>query len=102
MVMFIYRPEYYKDGADDNDKPKGYSVIDIAKHRNDKLGEVELRFVGQYARFEEFEQGFDNSAFTSIGPNNQFDSSPIVYGSKMNDDESMQPYITEDNHSVPF
>ena len=92
MVMFIYRPEYYKDGADDNDKPKGYSVIDIAKHRNGKLGEVELRFVGQYARFEEFEQGFDNSPFTSLGPNNQFNSGTGVYSSKMNDDEGMASY----------
>ena len=104
MVMFIYRPEYYKDGADAEDKPKGYSIIDIAKHRNGKLGEVELRFVGQYARFEEFEQGFDNSSFTTIGPNNQFDSQPQVYSSKMNDDDSMTPYqpsITSDD-PVPF
>lgn len=102
MVMFIYRPEYYKDGVDSEDKPKGYTVIDIAKHRNGKLGEVELRFVGQYARFEELEQGFDNSSFTSIGPNNQFNS-PQVYRSKMNDDEGMEPYpsITSDEQP-PF
>ena len=103
MVMFIYRPEYYKDGVDAEDKPKGYTIIDIAKHRNGKLGEVELRFVGQYARFEEFEQGFDNSNFTTIGPNNQFDNQPLVIGSKMNDDEGMTPYpsITSDEQ-VPF
>ena len=103
MVMFIYRPEYYKDGVDDNDKPKGYTIIDIAKHRNGKLGEVELKFVGQYARFEEFDQGFDNSEYTSIGPNNQFDNQPMVIGSKMNDDEGMTPYpsITSDE-PVPF
>ena len=94
MVMFIYRPEYYKNEADADDKPKGYSIIDIAKHRNGKLGEVELKFVGQYARFEEFEQGFDNSEFTSLGPNNQFDSGSMVFGSKMNNDEGMAPYPT--------
>ena len=92
MVMFIYRPEYYKDGVDAEDKPKGYSIIDIAKHRNGKLGEVELRFVGQYARFEEFEQGFDNSEYTSIGPNNQFDNPSMVIGSRMNDDTEMSHY----------
>ena len=104
MVMFIYRPEYYKDGVDAEDKPKGYTIIDIAKHRNGKLGEVELRFVGQYARFEELEQGFDNSSFTSIGPNNQFDNSSMVIGSKMNDDDNMEPYnpsITSDE-PIPF
>ena len=103
MVMFIYRPEYYKDGVDSEDKPKGYTVIDIAKHRNGKLGEVELRFVGQYARFEDMEQGFDNSSFTSIGPNNQFDRQQ-VYSSKMNDDDSMSSYnpsITSDE-PIPF
>ena len=103
MVMFIYRPEYYKEGVDAEDKPKGYTIIDIAKHRNGKLGEVELRFVGQYARFEEFEQGFDNGSFTTIGPNSQFEQ-PQVYGSKMNDDENIEPYnptITSDEQP-PF
>ena len=104
MVMFIYRPEYYKDGVDAEDKPKGYTIIDIAKHRNGKLGEVELRFVGQYARFEEMEQGYDNSNFTSIGPNNQFDSPSQVFSSKMNEDDSMESYnpsITTDE-PTPF
>ena len=100
MVMFIYRPEYYKDGVDAEDKPKGYSIIDIAKHRNGKLGEVELRFVGQYARFEEFEQGFDNSEYTSIGPNVQFEQ-PRIIGSKMNDDYGMSSYPSDD-FNAPF
>ena len=95
MGKYLYRPEYYKDGVDAEDKPKGYSIIDIAKHRNGKLGEVELRFVGQYARFEEFEQGFDNSAFTTRGPNTQFEQ-PRIIGSKMNDDNSMSPYPSND------
>ena len=98
MVMFIYRPEYYKDSVDDQDKPKGYSIIDIAKHRNGKLGEVELRFVGQYARFEEYEQGSDNSEISSIGPNNQFEQSKII-SSRMNDDDGLNAYtptITSD------
>ena len=104
MVMFIYRPEYYKEGVDAEDKPKGYTIIDIAKHRNGKLGEVELRFVGQYARFEELEQGYDTSSFTSLGPNNHFDSQPQVYSSKMNDDDTMTSYnpsITSDD-PIPF
>lgn len=98
MVMFIYRPEYYKDSVDDQDKPKGYSIIDIAKHRNGKLGEVELRFVGQYARFEEYEQGNDNSEISSIGPNSQFEQSKII-SSRMNDDDGLNAYtptITSD------
>ena len=103
MVMFIYRPEYYNDGVDTEDKPKGYTIIDIAKHRNGKLGEVELRFVGQYARFEELDQSFDSSSFTSLGPNSQFDSPSQVFSSKMNDDDGIEHYpsITTDEPN-PF
>ena len=100
MVMFIYRPEYYKNEADAEEKPKGYTVVDIAKHRNGKLGEVELRFVEQYARFEEFEQGYDNSEFTSISPNAQFEQ-PRIIGSRMNDDNEMQPYQPS-NEEPPY
>ena len=91
MVMFIYRPEYYKDAVDGADHPEGFSLIDIAKHRNGKLGEVELRFVGKYARFEEREQGFENTNFSSISPNNQFENAQ-VYSSKMNDDDGLAAY----------
>lgn len=82
MVMFIYRPEYYKNNDETQDKPKGYTIIDIAKHRNGKLGEVELKFVGQYARFEELDQGFSNE-YNTINPNDRFENS-VVVESKMN------------------
>ena len=49
--------------------------------------------MGQYARFEEFEQGFDSSEFTSIGPNNQFEQ-PRIISSRMNDDDGLASYPT--------
>ena len=62
MVIFIYRPEYYGLSEDeDHSSTKGKAVINIAKHRNGKLGDVELRFVGQYARFEDLEQDYTKS-----------------------------------------
>jgi replicative DNA helicase len=76
MVMFIYRPEYYKNDIQDAELPKGFTIVDIAKHRNGKLGEVNLRFVGQYARFEELEQGYDQQS--SILPNNNFNSPQTI------------------------
>ena len=98
MVMFIYRPEYYKNEPDSENQPKGYSIIDIAKHRNGKLGEVELRFVGQYARFEEYEQGADNSQYPPLEPNSQFEDQPVIMSSKWNDEENLSTYpsITSD------
>ena len=103
MVMFIYRPEYYKEGVDEENKVPGYTIIDIAKHRNGKLGEVELRFVGQYTRFEELEHGSESNYYSGVSPNSQFDQ-PQVYSSKMNNENGMESYtpsITTDE-STPF
>lgn len=58
MVLFIYRPEYYGLTEEDNISTKGKAVISIAKHRNGKLGEVILKFIGQYARFEDTEKDY--------------------------------------------
>lgn len=99
MVMFIYRPEYYKDSVDSEDKPKGYTIIDIAKHRNGKLGEVELKFIGQYARFEELELGAGNE-YTNLAPNQGFDSR--VISSSLNNDTDMSPYTPPVDDSAPF
>ena len=103
MVMFIYRPEYYKNEQENPDLPQGFTCIDIAKHRNGKLGEVNLRFVGQYARFEEFGQDRLVSAEEiALGPNPNFNNTMIV-GSKMNDEDTFggaRPSITDDN--FPF
>lgn len=61
MVLFIYRPEYYGLQEDENHaSTKGVATVSIAKHRNGKLGDIDLRFVGQYARFEDLEQDFIN------------------------------------------
>ena len=53
MVLFIYRPEYYANNEDTEGKPQGYTIINIAKHRNGKLGDVELIFDGRYAKFSD-------------------------------------------------
>lgn len=52
MVMFLYRPEYYKlDEAANGAHLKGMSEIIIAKHRNGPTGSVELRFNKHFGRF---------------------------------------------------
>lgn len=54
IVCFIHRPEYYlKSGVDSEGKDiRGLAQIIIAKHRSGATADVELRFVGDYARFE--------------------------------------------------
>lgn len=52
MVCFIHRPEYYKIYKDQyNNDLKGVAEIIIAKHRNGAVGDVRLRFKGEFARF---------------------------------------------------
>lgn len=49
MVCFIHRPEYYYPNEPDY---KGKAVIIIAKHRNGEVGDVNLRFRGKFAKFQ--------------------------------------------------
>lgn len=55
LVLFIYRAEYYKiDAFEDGSPTKGVSEIIIAKHRNGPVGEVRLRFIDRFAKFEDY------------------------------------------------
>ena len=52
LVLFIYRPEFYKEefDADGNDL-RGLAEIIIAKQRNGPTGKVDLAFVARYSKF---------------------------------------------------
>jgi len=60
MVCFIHRPEYYtKSSEDQNGRDiRGLAEFMIAKHRNGAVGDVQLRFVSRYARFENWDEGY--------------------------------------------
>ena len=74
IVCFIHRPEYYKIFQDEKGNDlHGVAEIIIAKHRNGAVGDVRLRFVGQYARFQNLQD-------ESIAPLPE----DAVLGSKMN------------------
>lgn len=64
MVCFIHRPEYYKIYKDQygNDL-KGLAEVIIAKHRNGAVGDVRLRFKGEFTRFSNL--GDDQNAPTN-------------------------------------
>jgi replicative DNA helicase len=49
LVAFIYREEVYKKDRED---VKGQADLIIAKQRNGPIGNIPLRFLGQYTRFE--------------------------------------------------
>jgi replicative DNA helicase len=94
MVMFIYRPEYYKIDVDESgDSTAGVAEILIAKNRNGPLKDVRIKFVSKYAKFVDAEM--DYQPVNNIQPNSSFDGSmrTRTVMSKMNDEEQ---------HDVPF
>lgn len=83
IVTFIYRPDYYGVGSDDFDTPSDMSEIIISKHRNGSLGTVELRFRGEFVKFENpGDRGFTNDFTKQDSYNPQIMTRP----SKMNTD----------------
>ena len=50
VVMFLYRPEYYK-----SDEKPGIAEVIVAKHRNGPTGTIELRFRRDHTRFYNLE-----------------------------------------------
>jgi replicative DNA helicase len=63
IVMFLYRPEYYKITVDEEGLPTaGMGEVIIAKHRNGSTGSVKLKFIGKYTKFADFDapSSFDN------------------------------------------
>lgn len=51
VIMFVYRDEVYNK---DNPDVKGKAEIIIGKQRNGPIGTVELTFLGEYTRFENY------------------------------------------------
>jgi len=81
IVSFIYRPEYYGLQEWDNDNEGGstenQAEIIFAKHRNGAIGDVRLKFVKEFGRFEDLG--------SSIG------SMPTEISSSMNEEEGRTP-----------
>jgi replicative DNA helicase len=91
MVMFIYRPDYYKlDAPTQEVQFEGFSQILIAKHRNGQTGDVNLKFVNKYAKFVNPDSDFDdfntNVPYGAGGGDYYGENAPMVkvMPSKMN------------------
>ncbi|MBQ9498930.1 MAG: replicative DNA helicase [Bacteroidales bacterium] len=74
MVCFIHRPEYYKIYTDEQGNDlRGIAQIIIAKHRNGAIADVNLRFIGEYTRF----QNLDDDQIPETIPSRMNAPSPI-------------------------
>ena len=60
LVMFIYREEIYKRDREDL---KGLADLIVAKQRNGPIGNVPLRFLGQFTRFENRAEDLEEAPF---------------------------------------
>jgi replicative DNA helicase len=112
IVSFIYRPQYYGFHTnEDGSSNEGVGEIILAKHRNGETGTVRLRFINEYARFDNLENNFEDMPFigNALHSNNQFDQNihggNITLQSKMNDDSldaSLNNGFNEDFSIPPF
>jgi replicative DNA helicase len=56
LVIFLYRPEYYKITVDEEGiSTAGLGEVIVAKHRNGQTGSVKLRFIGKYTKFTDYD-----------------------------------------------
>jgi replicative DNA helicase len=111
IVSFIYRPEYYGFVEDEEgNSNQGVGEIIVAKHRNGSLDRVRLRFIGEFARFDNIDSFSDETAptQTNMPVNNDFDqpTEPQSYTipSKMNssDKQDNDFKFNDGNDDVPF
>lgn len=101
IVTFIYRPGYYGIEEGELDVPQDLTEIILAKHRNGGLGTVELRFIGEFVKFEDMaETGFTDSGFGLNNPPS--DTGNIIKrGSRMNSDDP-DTSLDDSDDVVPF
>ena len=98
IVMFLYRPEYYKlEEFEDGNTAKGQCEVIIAKHRNGSLENVRLKFIDRLAKFtnNDYEENFNPQAGISNASDFDSKSSTTTKSSRMNS-------IEEDDNLSPF
>ncbi|HRK55734.1 MAG TPA: replicative DNA helicase [Cyclobacteriaceae bacterium] len=67
IVMFLYRPEYYKITVDEDGMPtQGMAEVIIAKNRNGSLENVKLKFIGKYTKFTDFDGPANENPFSGM------------------------------------
>ncbi|MBO9700727.1 MAG: replicative DNA helicase [Sporocytophaga sp.] len=112
MVVFLYRPEYYKIDEDEmGNSLKGMGEVIIAKHRNGSLDSVFLKFIGKYTKFADLEKssfgggggGGASPIEDNYNPNNFDTGGAKTFSSKINDfGKQNSQEGGNDDDSVPF
>lgn len=97
QVIFLYRPEYYgQDQDEDGNSTKGLCEILIEKNRNGATGRVNLRFIGEYAKFTDMD---GSSGFIPMAQASQ-DGNSFTIQSKMNDNNFSDDFIDDQENDM--
>ncbi len=102
IVSFIYRPEYYDITQDeDGNSMMGVGQVIIAKHRNGGLETVSLKFIKEFAKFDNLDVAFgESNDFPSAGGDyDQFNT--ITMQSRMNEDGG-DHFSNDTDDDAPF
>lgn len=96
MVMFLYRPEYYGLDTDESGMPlSGLAEVIIAKHRNGRTDTVNLKFIGKFTKFTDWDGNSGGDGFGAFPTSDNVDSNfTITLPSKANDaaEDDDQPF----------
>ncbi|MBS1628995.1 MAG: replicative DNA helicase [Bacteroidetes bacterium] len=69
MVMFLYRPEYYGINNDEMGQSiEGETHIHVAKNRSGSTDTIKLRFIKEYQKFEDLQDGQFSAGGMSPNP----------------------------------
>lgn len=87
MVMFLYRPEYYGLDTDESGMPlQGLAEVIIAKHRNGRTDTVNLKFIGKFTKFTDWDGNSGGDGYGAFPKSDTTDANfTITLPSKAND-----------------
>ncbi len=106
IVMFLYRPEYYKITEDEFGNPtQGLAEMIIAKHRNGSLENIPLKFIGKFTKFADAPLGMQGSGFGGgFGTQTDVPDNMIMLDSKLNSgpEEDLPPPEDDEDEPAPF
>ena len=95
IVMFLYRPEYYKITEDENGNSTiGTAEVIIAKHRNGSLETVPLKFIGRFTKFDDLTTVPSYNDFSGSGDSGD----TITLGSRINEPGGDFPPLPNQGH----
>ena len=115
IVCFIHRPEYYfRSGFDGNGKDvRGIAEFIIAKHRSGAVEDIDMRFIKNFARFDNLSSAFKVTETTvqsrmgteddtDTSDNVGFGASPSPFGTSPSPFDTTPDIIGSDSDCPPF